>query len=225
MHNVNSQNGVAVTLRTVAEKVGLAPCSVSAVLNNTPASLAIPQRTKNRVLRAARQLSYRPNFSARSLRTKRTYTVALIAADLGHRSIGPIIAGVERFLTRKSYSLLIASYDGSTDWLENQGTQLLQRGVEGVLLIDSTACDSFALPKVVIDLSCWSIIGSISDSEGMKLKVTGESAAETVVGLIEDKSQRRKTITPVPKLVSAAFPAEGLTTMHTFNEIMEHLAD
>jgi len=37
---------ITVTLRTVAEKVGLAPCSVSAVLNNSPAAVAIPQRTK-----------------------------------------------------------------------------------------------------------------------------------------------------------------------------------
>jgi len=63
------QERITVTLRTVAEKVGLAPCSVSAVLNNSPAAAAIPQRTKNRILRAARQLNYRPNFSARSLRT------------------------------------------------------------------------------------------------------------------------------------------------------------
>jgi len=53
-------------------------------MNNSPAAVAIPQRTKNRILRAARQLTnYRPNFSARSLRTKRTYTVALIASDFG----------------------------------------------------------------------------------------------------------------------------------------------
>ena len=43
----------AVTLRTVADRVGLAPCSVSAILNNSAAALSIPQHTKERVLRAA----------------------------------------------------------------------------------------------------------------------------------------------------------------------------
>jgi DNA-binding LacI/PurR family transcriptional regulator len=71
-----------VTLRTVAESVGLAPCSVSAILNNSAAGMSIPQHTKDRVLRAANQLNYRPNYSARSLRSKRTYTVALLAPDL-----------------------------------------------------------------------------------------------------------------------------------------------
>jgi len=70
-----------ITLRTVADKVGLAPCSISAVLNNSAAAQSIPQRTKDRVLRAARQLNYRPNLAARSLRTRRTSTVALLASD------------------------------------------------------------------------------------------------------------------------------------------------
>ena len=48
--SITARRAGIVTLRTVADKVGLAPCSVSAVLNNSPAALAIPQRTKNRVL-------------------------------------------------------------------------------------------------------------------------------------------------------------------------------
>src|SRR4030095_13487846 len=127
--SIKSQPKGIVTLRTVADKVGLAPCSVSAVLNNSSAALAIPLRTKNRVLRAARQLDYRPNFSARSLRTKRTYTVAMIASDFGNPQVGRIVAGVELFLREKGYSLLIASCENTTEWFENHSTQLLQRGV------------------------------------------------------------------------------------------------
>lgn len=79
-HSIHaSRKTETVTLRTVAEHVGLAPCSVSAILNNSPAGRSIPQHTRDRVLRAAHQLNYRPNNSARSLRTKRTYTVALLA--------------------------------------------------------------------------------------------------------------------------------------------------
>ena len=42
-----------VNLKTVAARVGLAPCSVSAILNDTKAARAIPQKTKDRVYRAA----------------------------------------------------------------------------------------------------------------------------------------------------------------------------
>ena len=52
----------APNLRAVAERVGLAPCSVSSVLNNAPAAQAIPQSTKERIFKAAAELNYRPNF-------------------------------------------------------------------------------------------------------------------------------------------------------------------
>jgi DNA-binding LacI/PurR family transcriptional regulator len=94
----------AVTLRNVAEYVGLAPCSVSAILNNSAAGMSIPQQTKDRVLRAATRLNYRPNYSARSLRTKRTYTVAVLALDLGGAPAARIIAGAEGFLRANGYS-------------------------------------------------------------------------------------------------------------------------
>ena len=60
-----------VTLRTVANHLGLTPGTISAVLNKTPASQRIPQPTKDRVFAAARDLNYQPNALARALRTGR----------------------------------------------------------------------------------------------------------------------------------------------------------
>ncbi|HMK22544.1 MAG TPA: LacI family DNA-binding transcriptional regulator [Terriglobales bacterium] len=100
-----------VTLRTVAAHVGLAPCSVSAILNNSAAGQSIPQHTKERVRLAAARLNYRPNYSARSLRTKRSYTVAVLASDLGDGAVACIIAGAEDRLRSRGYGLLIAACD------------------------------------------------------------------------------------------------------------------
>src|ERR1035437_3741359 len=72
-----------VTLREVAERIGLAPGTVSAVLNNAPSAHVIPAHTRQRIEAAARDLNYRPNFLARSLRKKRTYTVGLIIEEIG----------------------------------------------------------------------------------------------------------------------------------------------
>lgn len=57
-----------VTLRTIAEHVGLTPGTISAVLNNTRAANRIPQHTRDRVIAAARELNYSPNPLARALR-------------------------------------------------------------------------------------------------------------------------------------------------------------
>ena len=72
-----------VTLKTIAEHLGLTPGTVSAALNNSPAARSIPQQTKNRIIEAARALNYRPNFFARTLRLKRTYTIGVIAEEIG----------------------------------------------------------------------------------------------------------------------------------------------
>jgi LacI family transcriptional regulator len=58
-----------VTLKTVANHLGLTPGTISAVLNKTRASQRIPQPTKDRVFAAARDLNYQPNALARALRT------------------------------------------------------------------------------------------------------------------------------------------------------------
>ncbi len=49
-----------VTLKVVAEYVGLTAGTVSLVLNNAPQSISIPQQTKDRVFAAARKLNYQP---------------------------------------------------------------------------------------------------------------------------------------------------------------------
>jgi DNA-binding LacI/PurR family transcriptional regulator len=135
-------------LRTVAEYVGLAPCSVSAVLNNSAAGMSIPQQTKERVWRAARQLNYRPNYSARALRTRRTYTVAMLMPDIGYAPGARIAAGAEDFLRENDYCLMVATYDRSADWQQNQFAQLRQRGVEGVIAVkaDLPLPDGFPAP-------------------------------------------------------------------------------
>src|SRR6201987_705123 len=76
------KHSTAVTLKKVADHVGLTPGTVSSVLNDAPSSRSIPQRTKNRILAAARELNYRPNFFAQSLRKKRTYTIGLIVEEI-----------------------------------------------------------------------------------------------------------------------------------------------
>ena len=73
----NEGNGTntAVTLKAVANHLGLSPGTVSSVLNNAPSARHIPQHTRNRIVAAARELNYRPNFFARSLRKQRNLYV------------------------------------------------------------------------------------------------------------------------------------------------------
>jgi len=174
----------AVSLRTVADRVGLAPCSVSAVLNNTPASWAIPQRTKDRVFRAAAQLNYRPNFYARSLRTKRTHMVAVVSSDLGRGPVARVVAGVERGLRRRGYLLILSTLEHASEWAATCA-ELRQRGTEGMIAIGTSLPEDAALPVVFVDPGYSSIREPLAESERASLAQLGESAVQSIVAKIE----------------------------------------
>jgi DNA-binding LacI/PurR family transcriptional regulator len=93
-----SRNAEKVTLRTVAERVGLAPGTVSLVLNQAPGSGSIPQRTKDRVFAAARALKYQPNPLARALRTQQGPAPTVGGELTGDASGALMFVGAEHLL-------------------------------------------------------------------------------------------------------------------------------
>jgi len=180
----------AVNLRTVAERVGLAPCSVSAILNNTPASQAIPQTTKNRVFRAAAELNYRPSLWARSLRTKRTRMVAAVASDFGRGEIARVVAGVQSRLHEKGYLLALATPDlAQGDHLQ---AQFQQRGIEGLIAIDAFIPGQMALPVASVELGYPTSSEVPTDDRRSWLVALGETAAETIIQQIEQEGMPRR---------------------------------
>jgi DNA-binding LacI/PurR family transcriptional regulator len=81
--NKQSSKSARVTLKTVADHLGLSPGTISAVLNDTAGAIRIPQATKDRITAAARELNYRPNPLARALRSGQT----IIRGEIDSRSV------------------------------------------------------------------------------------------------------------------------------------------
>jgi DNA-binding LacI/PurR family transcriptional regulator len=139
-----------VTLRDVAEQVGLAPGTVSAVLNDAPSARAIPEHTRKRIQAAASELNYRPNFLARSLRKKRTYTVGLIIEEIGDAYGAMVIKGVEAYLRRNNYFFLTVIHRHDASMLRIHSQLLLERGVEGFITVDTSLQEALPLPTVSV---------------------------------------------------------------------------
>src|SRR5215469_15465043 len=138
------KKSTAITLRAVAEHVGLTPGTVSAVLNNAPSARSIPQHTKNRIQAAARELNYRPNFFAQSLRKKRTYTIGVIVEEIGDAYGSLVISGIEQYLRQKNYFFLTVVHRHDPELLQRYAQILMERGVEGFITI--------ALPMSLCDI-------------------------------------------------------------------------
>jgi len=144
------QGPQVVTLKAVAQHLGLTPGTVSTVLNDAPAARVIPQETKDRIHAAAKKLNYRPNFFARTLRSKRTYTIGVICEEIGDTYGSAIISGVEAYLAQKDYFFLTAAHRHNSELLNRYTRLLSERGVEGFITMDATIHETPALPTVAI---------------------------------------------------------------------------
>ncbi len=139
-----------VTLKTIAEHLGLTAGTVSAALNNSPAARSIPAHTKSRIVEAAKALNYRPNFFARTLRLKRTYTIGVIAEEIGDAYGAMVISGIEEFLRKNNYFFLTVIHRHDPKLLQTYAQMLLTRGVEGFITTDTSITERLALPTVAV---------------------------------------------------------------------------
>ena len=139
-----------VTLKTIAEHLGLTPGTVSAALNNSPAARSIPEHTKNRIIEAAQALNYRPNFFARTLRLRRTYTIGVIAEEIGDAYGAMVISGIEEYLRKNNYFFLTVIHRHDPKLLQTYAQMLLTRGVEGFITTDTSLTEKLALPTVAV---------------------------------------------------------------------------
>jgi len=139
-----------VTLKTIATHLGLTAGTVSAALNNSPAARSIPEHTKNRIIAAAQELNYRPNFFARTLRLKRTYTIGVIAEEIGDAYGAMVISGIEEYLRKNDYFFLTVIHRHDPKLLQTYAQMLLTRGVEGFITTDTSIMEKLALPTVAV---------------------------------------------------------------------------
>jgi LacI family transcriptional regulator len=139
-----------VTLKTIADHLGLTPGTVSAALNNSAAARSIPEHTKQRILEAARELNYRPNFFARTLRLKRTFTIGVIASQIGDDYGSQVINGIEHYLQQRNFFFLTVVHRHDPKLMASYSQLLLSRGVEGLITVDTSVTETPSVPTVAV---------------------------------------------------------------------------
>jgi DNA-binding LacI/PurR family transcriptional regulator len=142
-------------MQDVADLSNVSKQTVSAVINGKP---GITEETRARVLAAIAQVNYRMDLTARSLRTGRTNTVALLVTDVSSPVFGTMANAAEERLYAQHYNLVL--YNTHDDLAREQFyvDSILQRSVDGVMFIsawdESTALDKLqaaGIPVVVVD--------------------------------------------------------------------------
>ncbi len=142
--------GSPLSLKELADHVGLSPTTVSLVLNQSPVANAIPAVTKRRIFAAAQKFSYRPNFVARSLRTQRSYTVGVVVPEVSEGYESSVLSGIEDELIEEGYFYFVASHRHRPDLIENCPRMLLERSVEGLIAVDTPCRNHLPIPIVAV---------------------------------------------------------------------------
>jgi LacI family transcriptional regulator len=149
-HGPEPEPGQPISLRTLGEYLNLSPATISLVLNNAPGVRSIPQDTRDRVIEAAAKFDYRPSFYARSLRKRQTFSIGVLVPDLNDNYASQVLTGMEELLIEEGYFYLTASHRRKPDLIEEYPRLLMDRSVEGFIMIDTLLEHGLKLPAVAV---------------------------------------------------------------------------
>lgn len=143
-----------VTMKHIAEELGVSVVTVSKVLRNHS---DIGEETRARVLKRVKELNYRPNLAARSLVTGRSFLVGLVVPDLLHSFFVEIAKYLSHALMKKGYYLIIASSEEDPDLEQDQIDHLLGRRLDALIIASVSheetlrRIESHGVPYILID--------------------------------------------------------------------------
>lgn len=118
------------TIYDVAEKAGVSISTVSKVMNNQP----IGKKTKQKVLKVAEELNYKPSVLASALTGKRTSTIGFLLPDISNSVIAEMARAVEDRAVEYGFNLVICSTDFKAEKEERYVSLLRQKSVDGFIL-------------------------------------------------------------------------------------------
>jgi LacI family transcriptional regulator len=197
-------------MRDVAALAGVGQKTVSRVVNDEP---NVRPEMRERVLRAARQLGFRPNAAASSIRRldQRTRTVGVVGDDIGHPFASLLIRALEKYArTRGHQFLLTASSERDPGREQALVAELAGRRVDGLVVMPTGQDESYlererqlGIPVVFIDRPGhrWQSDAVLSDNAG---------AARAAVRHLAGHGHRRIAyIGDTPRLYTAEHRLEG----------------
>ncbi len=132
-----------ITIYDIAQKLDLSTATVSRALKDHP---AINIHTRKKIQETAKDLGYRHNSFASSLRNQKSHTIGVMVHELNSNFITSVLAGIEKVITQAGYDLIIAHSSESADKEAANALNLFHKRVDGViasLSFDTTNLEHF----------------------------------------------------------------------------------
>jgi LacI family transcriptional regulator len=138
------------SLKDLAAHLGLSQTTISFVLNDAPLAKNLTEETRRRVLEAARQFNYRPSYFALNLNKSGSDSVGVIVPEHSEGFFTVVMGGVEKYLLQKHFVYFTACHYWKPKLIEEYTRLLINRGAEGLLLLNTNADFETTLPVVTI---------------------------------------------------------------------------
>ena len=180
------------TQADVARLAGVSQTTVSHVLNNN--AIAVPPETRQRILDAVAELGYVPDSMARSLRTRKTYTIAGIIPDITTPFYPAFERGSQDIAEQHGYDLIMYNTDGNAE-KERKCLRSVQQGrADGIIavLFHVTARDLLPLLERSIAVVRLEAVPKAAGPLPLdNLYVDNRAAARTAVSYLLDQGHTR----------------------------------
>jgi len=129
------------TITDVAELAGVSKATVSIVLNSKPSPIKVSETTRQRILNAAKELSYSPNRLARAFSTRRSNVLGVVASSAHHLFASDysarVLKGIAQAAHEHHYNIMIFDDEiiALADSKESYVSLISCRHVDGIILI------------------------------------------------------------------------------------------
>lgn len=194
MSKAKPPEGSPINLKQLSQLLQLSQTTVSLVLNDSPAAKSIPLRTRERVFEAARKFHYRPNYFARSLRRSRSMSIGVIAPDLSEGYFTLVMRGVEEALLHSHYFYFTANHYWDPELMQQYPRLLMERAVDGFLLLNTPATVRSLLP--VVSISAHTNASGVSD-----IVLDHSKAAELALSHLHQLGHRKIALLKGPEII------------------------
>lgn len=142
------RSGRPPTMMDIANAAGVAQSTVSRVLNNAPSPVSIAPETRERVLRTARRLGYRPNPLARALRGAPTMLLGAVVRDITDPFFAQAIEALSVEARDRGYNVVLGHAHGKADEAIALTAVLETRHCDAIILLG----DMGEQPRLIADL-------------------------------------------------------------------------
>lgn len=147
-----------ISLKDVAESVGVSTALVSMVLNGKARQYRISDEVAKKVIETAKQMNYAPNLMAQNLRSGKTRLIGLVVTDISNPFYSSIARIIEDRANELNYTVLIGSTDEDPENTERLVEVLQNKGVEGLIIVPCDGSKEFIqelydskFPTVLLD--------------------------------------------------------------------------